>query len=167
MAKNNVFTRPVSGDTLLCSAVWMCEWKQGSDGKRKLCAHTNSSSFPVLHLSSAESEAFHKQWLEWNGIEEPVATADDIKQPVVKISVAYRDVTHITRCAYADFTKQRCAYIITMFCLDIMRDLWGAKGVLSSEATAKISDAFDKFIEWGSAVYSLENNTIKVTIERE
>lgn len=55
------YERPVSGDLILYAVVQMLEWQVIGD-KRKLKLHTSLSSYPLISLSSEESEEFAEGW---------------------------------------------------------------------------------------------------------
>lgn len=75
------YERPVSGDLILYAVVQMLEWQVYGD-KRKLKLHTSLSSYPLISLSSEESEEFAEGWrmARWAEVkdEELVACGESI-----------------------------------------------------------------------------------------
>ena len=75
MSAKPYYERPVSGDLILYAVVQMLEWQVYGD-KRKLKLHTCLASYPLISLSSEESEEFAEGWRKarWAEVKDEEAT---------------------------------------------------------------------------------------------
>jgi acyl-CoA hydrolase len=60
----NAYIRPVSGDVIPLHTVQYLEWVSGAD-KRKIVLHTKLPSMSRVNLSSAESESFYAEYMQY------------------------------------------------------------------------------------------------------